>query len=71
VRRTRLSTGSAEDDEKRLRGFQHIISELSAENAEVKEKYESVLEEVALLKEVSILFVPQVTWTDSGRRSNC
>ena len=53
--RTRLSTGSAADDpDKKLRGFQHIIQELSAENAELKEKYQSVLEEVGLLKEVLI-----------------
>ena len=52
-RKTRLSTGSSSDDDsKRLRGFQHIIQELSAENAEVKDKYQAVLEEVALLKEV-------------------
>lgn len=51
--RPRMSTGSAADDpEKKLRGFQHIIQELSGENAELKEKYESVLEEVGLLKEV-------------------
>jgi len=35
-----------------MRGFQHIIQELSAENAELKEKHQNVLEEVALLKEV-------------------
>ncbi len=50
-----MSTGSAADDpEKKLRGFQHIIQELSAENTELKEKYEGVLEEVNLLKEASL-----------------
>lgn len=53
ARKSRVSTGSSSDDDsKRLRGFQHIIAELSAENAELKEKYETVLEEVSLLKEV-------------------
>ena len=53
--KTRLSSGSALDDpEKKLRGFQHIIQELSAENAELKEKYTSVMEEIELLKEVTL-----------------
>ena len=52
-RKGRLSSSSLneENSDKRLRGFQHIITELSTENAELKEKYQSVLEEVALLKE--------------------
>ena len=64
--RTRLSTGSASDDpEKKLRGFQHIIQELSAENAELKEKYTSVMEEIELLKEVK--FFGQDPSSDTDR----
>jgi len=39
--------------EKKLRGFQHIIQELSAENAELKERSDHLAEETTLLKEVS------------------
>lgn len=52
-KRSRLSTGSSIDEEKKLRGFQHIIQELSAENAEMKAKLEALGEETSLLKEVS------------------
>ena len=51
----RLSIGSNGDDaDKRLRGFQHIISDLSNENAELKEKYRNIEEEIELLKEVRL-----------------
>ncbi|KAK6907893.1 hypothetical protein I203_101894 [Kwoniella mangroviensis CBS 8507] len=50
-RRSRLSTGSTEDADKKIRGFQHIIQELSAENSELKEQMESLKEEVILMKE--------------------
>ena len=46
-------TTASVDAEKKLRGFQHIIQELSAENAELKERSESLEEEITLLKEVS------------------
>jgi cell division protein FtsB len=45
-------TTASVDAEKKLRGFQHIIQELSAENAELKERSESLEEEITLLKEV-------------------
>ncbi|ORX37067.1 hypothetical protein BD324DRAFT_624655 [Kockovaella imperatae] len=51
MQRGRLSSGSSDDAEKRMRGFQHIISDLSAENAELKDKYQNLVEEVDLLKE--------------------
>ncbi|WVW85108.1 hypothetical protein I302_107145 [Kwoniella bestiolae CBS 10118] len=50
-RRSRLSTGSTDDADKKIRGFQHIIQELSAENSELKEQVESLKEEVVLMKE--------------------
>ncbi|WVR06658.1 hypothetical protein IAU60_003690 [Kwoniella sp. DSM 27419] len=50
-RRSRLSTGSSDDAEKKIRGFQHIIQDLSAENADLKETCDSLREEVGLLKE--------------------
>jgi len=62
-----LSTGSAADDaEKKLRGFQHIIQELSAENADIKEKYQSVLEEVGLLKEVKLFLYWRMKLINTG-----
>ncbi|ODO00112.1 hypothetical protein I350_06737 [Cryptococcus amylolentus CBS 6273] len=45
------SSSSSEDTEKKIRGFQHIIQDLSAENADLKEQCESLREEVALMKE--------------------
>ncbi|WVQ73438.1 hypothetical protein IAR50_003010 [Cryptococcus sp. DSM 104548] len=45
------SSSSSEEAEKKIRGFQHIIQDLSAENADLKEQCESLREEVALLKE--------------------
>jgi len=48
-----VDTTASVDAEKKLRGFQHIIQELSAENAELKERSESLEEEITLLKEVS------------------
>ena len=47
-----VDTTASVDAEKKLRGFQHIIQELSAENAELKERSESLEEEITLLKEV-------------------
>ena len=47
-----VDTSASVDAEKKLRGFQHIIQELSAENAELKERSESLEEEITLLKEV-------------------
>ena len=55
-RSPRLSASSFDDPEKmekKIRGFQHIIQDLSAENAEMKEKYSMAMEEISLLKEVS------------------
>jgi hypothetical protein len=54
-RKGRLSNGSSDDDSKKIVGFQHIISELSNENAELKERCQHLVEEVSLLKEVSYL----------------
>ena len=60
-RKSRLSSGASSDDEsKRLRGFQHIIQEMSTENAELKDKHQNVLEEVALLKEVRDFYLARV-----------
>ena len=44
------------DVEKKVRGFQHIIQELSSENAQLKEHRDSLQEETALLKEVRTYF---------------
>lgn len=41
--------------EKKIRGFQHIIQELSSENADLKERSDSLQEEANLLKEVNSL----------------
>jgi hypothetical protein len=46
--------------EKKLRGFQHIIQELSAENAELKERSDHLAEETTLLKEVSLYSHPAI-----------
>ncbi|KIY32706.1 hypothetical protein I305_04864 [Cryptococcus gattii E566] len=47
-----LSTSrSSEDAEKKLVGFQHIVQELSTENADLKEQCESLREEISLMKE--------------------
>ncbi|WVQ84231.1 hypothetical protein IAT38_006382 [Cryptococcus sp. DSM 104549] len=45
------SSNSSEDADKKIRGFQHIIGEMSTENAELKEQCESLKEEVTLMKE--------------------
>lgn len=47
-----MSTSSIDDTDKKLRGFQHIIQDLSAENAELKERIQLLTEETGLLKEV-------------------
>lgn len=39
-------------------GFQHIIHDLSTENTELKERCESLTEEISLLKEVTAYFCP-------------
>jgi hypothetical protein len=52
-----VDVGASVDAEKKLRGFQHIIQELSAENAELKERSDSLQEETSLLKEVRKIFV--------------
>lgn len=52
-----VDVGASVDAEKKLRGFQHIIQELSAENAELKERSDSLQEETSLLKEVRLASV--------------
>ncbi|EIW67626.1 hypothetical protein TREMEDRAFT_45156 [Tremella mesenterica DSM 1558] len=50
TRKGRLSNGSTEES-KRIVGFQHIIQDLSTENADLKDKLQSLAEEVGMLKE--------------------
>ncbi|OXG73024.1 hypothetical protein C349_06687 [Cryptococcus neoformans var. grubii Br795] len=45
------SSTSSENAEKKLIGLQHIVQELSTENADLKEQCESLKEEVSLMKE--------------------
>jgi hypothetical protein len=62
----RLSSGSSsEDADKRLRGFQHIIQDLSAENAGLKDKHKSAIEEVNLLKE-ELRLMEELSTTPNG-----
>ena len=64
-----------QDAEKRIRGFQHIITELSTENGELKDKYDSALEDIALLKEVSLIsgsgIIAHLAANRGPRRDEC
>ncbi|TXT13250.1 hypothetical protein VHUM_00617 [Vanrija humicola] len=50
-RRPRTSTGTIEEAEKSIRGYRHIVQEMTSENALLKSRHSDLEDEIAMLKE--------------------
>lgn len=50
-RRPRTSTGTIEEAEKSIRGYRHIVQEMTSENALLKSRHSDLEEEIVMLKE--------------------